>query len=334
MRFPSRAIMIASLRRIGVTAVLLAALMPAGAHAETIFDNFLSALSPKANGAAQEQAPAPPSPPAKPQARKNGPLAISPRARVMPARAASADRDIVTGAIAQAPNAPPPAAPPSAQGAPRAPAQPQVSRQAQAQSQPSSQLAPSAAGTTDPAAAAPKPAAAAAPAKPAAAAAPAPKPPAKPRNDTAAKGKSPAAPAPVDPDSDAAQFCRNITDAAADARFTWQVRMLEDLDKQVKESTLKLEAKRAEYEDWLKRREDFLRKVEDGVVEMYGRMRPDAAAQQIAGMTEEVAISVLMKLKPRTSSAILGEMDPVRAARLTDSLAGVRLTTREQGKTP
>jgi hypothetical protein len=27
-------------------------------------------------------------------------------------------------------------------------------------------------------------------------------------------------------------------------------------------------------------------------------------------------------------------MEPTRAARLTDSLAGVRLTTREQGKSP
>jgi flagellar motility protein MotE (MotC chaperone) len=178
------------------------------------------------------------------------------------------------------------------------------------------------------------------PAAPAAAAKPKPDTTPKPKADTATKPapspKPAAAVSAADPaaDGEAAQFCRNISDAASDARFSWQVRVLEQLDKQVKESVERLEVKRAEYEDWLKRREDFLHKVEDGVVEMYGRMRPEAAAPQIASMTEEVALSVLMKLKPRTSSAILSEMEPTRAARLTDSLAGVRLTTREQGKTP
>ena len=291
-------------------ALLLTAATLTQAQAETIFDNFLSALAP----ARAEPPPAPPEPQvnaqAKTPARKNAtrPPAIAPRAAQPATVAPSArpaaqraialppDRDIITGAIAQAPAQAPAASPPPA---------------------PSS-----------------TPAAAPAPA----AAPPAPKPAAKPRTETAAKAKPTAQPAPAPPDpaadSEAAQFCRNIADAASDARFSWQVKMLEDLDKQVKESMTRLEAKRAEYEDWLKRREEFLRKVEDGVVEMYGRMRPDAAAQQIASMTEEVALSVLMKLKPRTSSAILGEMEPARAARLTDSLAGVRLTTREQGKTP
>jgi flagellar motility protein MotE (MotC chaperone) len=208
---------------------------------------------------------------------------------------------VVTGAIAQAPS----------------PAQPQPQQESQPRS-----AAPAAAAAVP--AARPKPDTAP-----------------KPKADTATKPAPPpkpaaAASATADPaaDGEAAQFCRNISDAASDARFGWQVRVLEQLDKQVKESTERLEIKRAEYEDWLKRREDFLKKVEDGVVEMYGRMRPEAAAPQIASMTEEVALSVLMKLKPRTSSAILSEMEPTRAARLTDSLAGVRLTTREQGKTP
>jgi flagellar motility protein MotE (MotC chaperone) len=231
----------------------------------------------------------------------------------------------------------------SPRGAPARPPKPRAAREAAMMSDP---------GVTGAIAQAPSPAQPQQelqPRPPAAPAAAAAVPAAKPKPDTAPKPKADTAakPAPqpkpaaaasaaADPaaDGEAAQFCRNISDAASDARFSWQVRVLEQLDAQVKESTARLEVKRAEYEDWLKRREDFLKKVEDGVVEMYGRMRPEAAAPQIASMTEEVALSVLMKLKPRTSSAILSEMEPTRAARLTDSLAGVRLTTREQGKTP
>lgn len=300
----------------GVTApavlvLVLMAATPALANDETIFSGLMTALNPIAKALRTDAPPAqpeaetkavPPKPDPRPaaiQPRERGALARPPKPRV--AREAAMTPDpAVTGAIAQAPT----------------PAQPQ---QQQQESQPRPPAAP----------------AAAVPAKPKPDAA------SKPKADTAARPApqpKPAAAASAAPDpaadGEAAQFCRNISDAASDARFSWQVRVLEQLDAQVKDSTARLEVKRAEYEDWLKRREDFLKKVEDGVVEMYGRMRPEAAAPQIASMTEEVALSVLMKLKPRTSSAILSEMEPTRAARLTDSLAGVRLTTREQGKTP
>lgn len=301
----------------GVAALtfVLGGAAPAWAAEET-FTGFLNSLVPSAFAARSEPQPEveAKAAPRKPDPR---PLAIRPRVSTKLAVAhppkPSVARDMLppdptfTGATAQATPSP----------------------QAQPQTQPQTPSPPPSASPAPAATAKPAPSAA-----PAAAAKPAPK------SRTEAAAKPAAKPPPASPssatdaDGEAAQFCRNITDAASDARFSWQVRVLEDLDKQVKESVTKLEAKRAEYEDWLKRREDFLLKIEGGVVEMYSRMRPDAAAPQIASMTEEVALSVLMKLKPRASSAILSEMEPARAARLTDSLAGVRLTTREQGKTP
>jgi flagellar motility protein MotE (MotC chaperone) len=297
-----------------VLALVMTAATPACAKDETIFSNFLNALVPNAIAARSEQPPAPTEAETKAAPRKGDsrPIAIRPR---VPAKLAVARPPKPSAARETLPPDPTITTGATAQATPTPQAQPQPQPQSQTQG--------------------PPPAAAAAPA--------AAKPAAKSRTDAAAKPvpqpksvpqpkPAPASPA-GDADSEAALFCRNITDAATDARFSWQVRVLEDLDKQVKESVTRLEAKRAEYEDWLKRREDFLRRVEDGVVDMYGRMRPDAAALQIASMTEEVALSVLMKLKPRASSAILSEMEPARAARLTDSLAGVRLTT-QQGKTP
>lgn len=81
-----------------------------------------------------------------------------------------------------------------------------------------------------------------------------------------------------------------------------------------------LEAKRAEYEVWLKRRQDVLEKADDTVVKIYSGMRPDAAAVQIAAMENEVAAGILAKLKARTSSAILNEMEPARAAQLANAI--------------
>ena len=52
------------------------------------------------------------------------------------------------------------------------------------------------------------------------------------------------------------------------------------------------------------------------MLRIYARMRPDAAALQLAALDEETAAAVLTKLEPRTASLILNEMDPAQAARL------------------
>lgn len=121
---------------------------------------------------------------------------------------------------------------------------------------------------------------------------------------------------------EARQYCVNISNPAADARFAWQTATLQDLQLQLEESVVALETKRAEYEEWLARREKFLAQAKEDVVAIYSRMRPDAAAIQLAAMDDETAAAVLAKLKARNSSAILNEMDPARAAQLTNTLAG------------
>jgi flagellar motility protein MotE (MotC chaperone) len=143
---------------------------------------------------------------------------------------------------------------------------------------------------------------------------------------------NPAEPAAIDQrESDAAQFCKNIADAALDARVAWQQKELEAAETKLRQRIAELEAKRAEYEKWLKLREDFLKKAEDSVVEIYSRMNPDAAAQQIASMADETAAAVLAKLRVRNASAILNEMEPARAAHFADTLAGMRRA--DDGKT-
>jgi flagellar motility protein MotE (MotC chaperone) len=143
---------------------------------------------------------------------------------------------------------------------------------------------------------------------------------------------NPSEPAATDQrESDAAQFCKNIADAALDARVAWQQKELEAAETKLRQRIAELEAKRAEYEKWLKLREEFLKKAEDSVVEIYSRMNPDAAAQQIASMADETAAAVLAKLRVRNASAILNEMEPARAAHFADTLAGMRRA--DDGKT-
>ncbi|MCR6501043.1 MotE family protein [Shinella sp. CPCC 101442] len=116
-------------------------------------------------------------------------------------------------------------------------------------------------------------------------------------------------------------FCTNIADAARDQRYLLQKQELETLQKDVDERIKVLEARRAEYEDWLNRRNAFLKQAEGGLVEIYRKMKPDAAAAQLAELNPQIASAIVMKLPPRQSSTILGEMPADKAALLTRIIA-------------
>jgi hypothetical protein len=92
----------------------------------------------------------------------------------------------------------------------------------------------------------------------------------------------------------AQQFCANVVNIAADE---------------------------AESKEWIAKREEFMKKAEDGVVAVYAKMEPEAAAAQLLLMDEAMAAALLSKLNPRVSSAILDEMDAGKAAKLTDLMS-------------
>ena len=113
-------------------------------------------------------------------------------------------------------------------------------------------------------------------------------------------------------------YCANIADAAADARFALQKEQLANMEKEIEGRLKILEAKRAEYEEWLRRRDEVLKKADETIVAIYSRMRPDAAALQLINMEDEIAAAVIAKLNPRVASAVLNEMEPARAAQLAN----------------
>lgn len=60
------------------------------------------------------------------------------------------------------------------------------------------------------------------------------------------------------PMTDIQRFCSNNAATAGDARAAWQAAKLIELEEQVKQRIAELEAKRAEYEQWLKKREEVM----------------------------------------------------------------------------
>jgi flagellar motility protein MotE (MotC chaperone) len=139
-------------------------------------------------------------------------------------------------------------------------------------------------------------------------------------------GQTPAQPAQLTRDkapdeSEIQRFCSNIADAARDRRYALQAEELKQLQAGVDQRMKALEDKRAEYEQWLKRREVFLARAEDGVVKIYAGMKPDAAADRLAMVNAELAAAILMKLDARKAGVILNEMDQKAAAALTGIMA-------------
>lgn len=133
-------------------------------------------------------------------------------------------------------------------------------------------------------------------------------------------------PASADPASDAAQseverFCGNIADSVRDRRYALQKAELEKLQGELDARLKALEEKRAEYEHWLKKRDDFMALAEESVVGIYRTMRPDAAAERLAELQVELAASILIKLDARKAGVILNEMERKSAAAVTAVMA-------------
>lgn len=122
-------------------------------------------------------------------------------------------------------------------------------------------------------------------------------------------------------ESDAETFCANIGNAASDARVAWEARTLDALKADVEEKIQALDAKRAELAEWVERREAFRKQAEDSIVDIYARMRPDAAAEQLALLDSSTAAAVLIRLKARVAGAILSEMDAPRAVALATMMS-------------
>ncbi len=132
----------------------------------------------------------------------------------------------------------------------------------------------------------------------------------------------PPKPPAAEPPPTVKSYCENIADPALDARFLHQKAELARLEDELAKKTALLEARKAEFQEWLKRRDEFISKAEGSLVKLYSKIKPDAAAPQLAAMDEEAAAALLLKLSAKSSSAILDQMETAKAARLVSVMIG------------
>lgn len=117
--------------------------------------------------------------------------------------------------------------------------------------------------------------------------------------------------------ADIEKFCTNIADSARDQRYLLQKQELEKLQADVDERIAVLEKRKAEYEQWLKVRNEFMAKADAGLIEIFKTMKADAAAPRLEQMRLELAAAIIMKLPARQSGLILSEMDPLKAGQIS-----------------
>jgi flagellar motility protein MotE (MotC chaperone) len=118
------------------------------------------------------------------------------------------------------------------------------------------------------------------------------------------------------------RYCSNVAPIAGEARIAWETKRLTELDGQIRQRISELDAKEAEARDWVTKRETMMNAASQDVVSIYGKMDPEAASAQLAGMDESIAAAILAKLKPNAASAILNEMDAAKAGKLTAIMSG------------
>lgn len=152
--------------------------------------------------------------------------------------------------------------------------------------------------------------------------------------DPAPAAASAAAPAPaqaarsagpeIDPAAipDVRKYCTSVATAANEARFSWQTSKLNELEGRLKDKIKELEAKQAELQGWIEKRQEIEKKAGEKLVDIYGKMRPETAASQISSLDDDMAAAVLAKLGPRQASAIFNEIPADRAAKLAGIIAG------------
>jgi flagellar motility protein MotE (MotC chaperone) len=141
------------------------------------------------------------------------------------------------------------------------------------------------------------------------------------------KAKAPApTPAPVAADrpvdSEIARYCGALAPSASEARATYQLRRLADLEREVREEVEKLEKKEASTREWVLKRDNMMKDATEDVVAIYAKMDPESAAAELGVMDEVIASAVLSKLNPRAAGAILGNMAADKAAKLSTLIAG------------
>ncbi len=130
----------------------------------------------------------------------------------------------------------------------------------------------------------------------------------------------------------AQENCANVAASAEAVRIERRRQQLASLEKEIATRLAALDEKREELRKLLERLDAFERKTSDSLVGLYARMKPEAAAAQLAQLDDDIAAALMLQLKSKISSSILAEMEASRGAALAKRIA--ELHNRKDGKRP
>ena len=131
--------------------------------------------------------------------------------------------------------------------------------------------------------------------------------------------------------SEAKRFCAGIIDEARERRYAIKQRELEELGEKIAMRVESLKARQAEYESWVKRRDDFMAQASQTLVDIYTNMRPDAAALRLERLNDGLVASILMKMPVKGASTVLNEMKSKKAAAVTAVIAASGQSKKGRG---
>lgn len=120
--------------------------------------------------------------------------------------------------------------------------------------------------------------------------------------------------------NDMLSYCLNISDAATEARNSILQKMMKETEVKISDKLVMLETKTATLEEWVARRDNFMKSANKSLISIFETMRPDAAASQITELKVGLAAAIILKLQPKISSAIMTEIEPKHAAKITSML--------------
>jgi flagellar motility protein MotE (MotC chaperone) len=117
------------------------------------------------------------------------------------------------------------------------------------------------------------------------------------------------------------QFCTNIADRRATSATCCRSRNWKSC-RRTSTAHRHHRQRKAEYEDWLKRRNDFLENSRSRPGRHLQEHAPDAAGRASGTRSDvEIAAAIIMKLIPRQSSLILAEMDATKGRAFANIIA-------------
>lgn len=131
--------------------------------------------------------------------------------------------------------------------------------------------------------------------------------------------------------ADAEKYCASIGTNTTQAANLLREQQLRELETQIEQRIKELDAKRAQVQQLIDKSEAIFSKADQSLIDLYSKMKPDAAASQIAKLDDDIAVALLVHVKTKEMSAIMDEMEPERGAVLAKKLSQ-KIRAQKEGK--